>query len=215
MKFDNKISFDEHIRNLCIKGNRKLHALSRVTPYMNFSKRRILMNAFFKSQFSYCPLVWMCHSCANNNKINRLQERCLRVIYSDKQSSFQTLLEKDGSVSIHNRNLQFLATEMYKVKNNLSPSIIVELFEQRNENYNLRNNNPFTVTAVRTVHHGSESISFLGPKIWNILPDNIKNAESLNVFKTKIKSWKPETCPCRLCRVYVQNVGFVREFFLM
>ena len=93
--------------------------------------------------------------------------------------------------------------------NNLSPSIIAELFEQRNENYNLRNNNPFTIPAVRTVHHGSESISFLGPKIWNILPDNIKNAESLNVFKTKIKSWKPETCPCRLCRVYVQNVGFV------
>ena len=167
------------------------------------------MNAFFKSQFSYCPLVWMCHSRANNNKINRLHEHCLRVIYSDKQSSFQTLLEKDGSVSIHHRNLQFLATEMCEVKNNLSPSIIAELFEQRNENYNLRNNNPFTIPAVSTVHHGSESISFLGPKIWNLLPDNIKNAESLNVFKTKIKSCKPETCPCRLCRVYVQNVGFV------
>ena len=72
VKFDNKISFDEHITNLCKKGNRKLHALSRIAPYMNFSKRRILMNAFFKSQFSYCPLVWMCHSRANNNKINRL-----------------------------------------------------------------------------------------------------------------------------------------------
>ena len=153
VKFDNKISFDEYITNLCKKGNRKLHALSRITPYMNFSKRRILMNAFFKSQFSYCPLVWMCHSRANNNKINRLHERCLRVIYSDKQSSFQTLLEKDGSVSIHNRSLQFLATEMYKVKNNLSPSIIAKLFEQRNENCNLRNNNPFTIPAVRTVHH--------------------------------------------------------------
>ena len=209
VKFDNNSSFDEHIADLCKKGSRKLHALSRVTPYMNFSKRRILMNAFFKSQFSYCPLVWMCHSRANNNKINRLHERCLRVIYSDKQSSFQTLLEKDGSVSIHNRNLQFLATEMYKVKHNLSPSIMAELFEQRNENYNLRNYNPFTIPAVRTVHHGSESISFLGPKIWNILPDDIKNAKSLNIFKTKIKSWKPENCPCRLCRVYIQNVGFV------
>ena len=185
VKLDNKISFDEHITNLCKKGNRKLHALSRITPYMNFSKRRILLNAFFKSQFNYCPLVWMCHSRANNNKINRLHERCLRVIYSDKQSSFQTLLEKDGSASIHNRNLQFLATEMYKVKNNLSPSIIAELLEQRNENYNLRNNNPFTIPAVRTVRHGSESISFLGPKIWSILPDNIKNAESLNVLKLK------------------------------
>ena len=141
------------------------------------------MNAFFKSQFSYCPLVWMYHSRANNNKINRLHEPCLRIIYSDKQSSFQTLLEKDGSVSIHNRNLRSLATEMYKVKNNLSPSIVTDLFEQRNEIYDLRNNNPFSIPAVRTVYHGSESISFLGPKIWTILPDAIKN----------LKTEKPET----------------------
>ena len=52
------------------------------------------MNAFFKPQFSYCPLVWMCHSRASDGKINRLHERCMRIIYSDKQSSFETLLEK-------------------------------------------------------------------------------------------------------------------------
>ena len=102
VKFDHKLSFDDHISELCKKASRKIHALSRVASYMNISKRRILMNAFFKSQFSYCPLVWMCHSRANNGKINRLHERCLRIIYSDKQSSFETLLEKDGSVSVHN-----------------------------------------------------------------------------------------------------------------
>ena len=102
---------------------------------MNISKRSILMNAFFKSQFSCCPLVWMCHSRANNGKINRLHERCLRIIYSDKQSSFETLLEKDGSVSIHNQDLQILSTEMYKIKNDLSPIIVAELFEQTNEQH--------------------------------------------------------------------------------
>ena len=102
VKFDKKLSFDDHISELCKKTSRKIHALSRVALYMNFSKRRILMNEFLKSQFSYCPLVWMCHSRANNGKINRLHERCLRIIYSDKQSSFETLLEKDCSVSIHN-----------------------------------------------------------------------------------------------------------------
>ena len=93
------------------------------------------MNAFFKSQFSYCPIAQMCHSHANNGKINRLQERCFRIIYSDKQSSFETLLEKDGSVSIHNQNLQILSTEMYKIKNDLSPIIVAKLFEQRNEQH--------------------------------------------------------------------------------
>ena len=70
------------------------------------------MNAFFNSQFSYCPLVWMCRSRTNNKKINKLNERCLRIVYNDKQSSFNELLEKDGSVSIHTRNTQMLATEM-------------------------------------------------------------------------------------------------------
>ena len=77
--------------------------------------------------------LWMSHSRSNNRKINRLQERCWRIIYSDKQSSFETLLEKDGSFSVHNRNLQIFATEMYKIKKDLSPLIIIEFFEQRNE----------------------------------------------------------------------------------
>ena len=210
VKFDSKLTFDDHISELCKKTSRKIHTLSRVTPYMNISKRRILMNAFFKSQFSYCPLVWTCHSRANNSKINMLHEHWFRIIYSDKKSSFEALLEKDGSVSIHNRNIQILATEMFKIKNDLSPEIMTELFEQRNEHhYNLRNNVHFITPQIRTVYHGSESISFLGPKIWNILPDRLKNATSLEVFKIKIKKWKPQNCPCRLCRAYVQNVGFV------
>ena len=62
---------------------------------MGIAKKRILMITFFTSQFSYCPLVWMCHSRTNNNKINRLHE-CLLIVYNDKQSSFHGLLEKDG-----------------------------------------------------------------------------------------------------------------------
>ena len=132
----------------------------------------------------------MCHSHANNGKINRLHERCLRVIYSDKQSSFETLLGKDGSVSVHNQNLQILATEMCKIKNDLAPLIV-------------------TISPIRTVYHGSESITFLGPKIWNILPERLENTNSVEAFKLQIKKWKPENGSCRLCKVYVQNVGFV------
>ena len=132
----------------------------------------------------------MCHSHANNGKINRLHERCLRVIYSDKQSSFETLLGKNGSVSVLNQNLQILATEMCKIKNDLAPLIV-------------------TISPIRTVYHGSESITFLGPKIWNILPERLENTNSVEAFKLQIKKWKPENCSCRLCKVYVQNVGFV------
>ena len=92
------------------------------------------MNAFFNSQFSYSSLFWMCHNCMKNRKINRLDERCLRVIYNDKQSSFEMLLEKDSSVSIYDRNNQCLASEMYKVSNGLSPPAVSNIFRQKNCN---------------------------------------------------------------------------------
>ena len=77
VKFDQKLTFDDHTSVIRKKAGRKIYALARVTPYMGTAKKRILMNAFFTSQFSYCPLVRMCHSRVNNNKINRLHERCL------------------------------------------------------------------------------------------------------------------------------------------
>ena len=100
---------------------------------------------------------------------------------------FQLLLEKDKSVSIHSRNLQILATEMCKIKNDLSPLIVTELFEQRNEqHYDLRNK-PLLLTILpeRKIYHGSESILFLGPKIWNILPHVLKKFmfTMLDLFK--------------------------------
>ena len=97
------------------KAGRKISALVRVTPYMEIAKKRILMKAFFTSQFNYCPWVWMGHSHTNNNKIKRLHEKCLRIVYNDKQPSSNKLLKKDGSVSIHTRNIQILAPEMYKL----------------------------------------------------------------------------------------------------
>ena len=87
---------------------------------------------FFNSQFNYFPLIWMCHSRA----INRLLERCLRVIYSDKQSSFSELLEKDGSVSVHMRNIESLAIEMFLVNRKLPPQNMTNiLIKKGNSRY--------------------------------------------------------------------------------
>ena len=85
VKFDNKLTFEKQITDICEKASRKTYALARIAPYMALSKRRMVMNAFFNSQFNYCPLIWMFHNCMANSKINRLHGRCLRIIYNDKQ----------------------------------------------------------------------------------------------------------------------------------
>ena len=170
------------------------------------------MNGFFTSQFTYCPLVWICHSRTNNNKINRLHERYLRLVYNNKQSSFNELPQKDGSVSIHMRNIGILATEMYKIINNLSLPIMNQIFKLNSDNrYNLKQISEFYRSLVRLIYHGTESISCLGSKIWNILPDDYQTIQNSDTFKIKIKQTKPEKCPCRLSKVYFNRVGFVQK----
>ena len=86
------MKFENYLDSVIKKASNKINTLSRVTPFMNLSKKKMSMNSFFKSQFSYCPLIWMCHSRTINNKISDL-----RVIYNDKISSFKELLERNKS----------------------------------------------------------------------------------------------------------------------
>ena len=165
------------------------------------------MNSFFDFHFNYCSLVWMCHGRRNNTKLNNLHERCLRPIYSDKKSSYEELHGKDGSVPIHHSNIRSLAIEMYKVKSGCAPKIFSNLFNQREISpCNLRRHTEFRVPLTRTVYHGSESISSLGPKIWDVLPTSFKEAATLNNFKKLIKKWIPQAYSCKLCKNYIRLV---------
>lgn len=206
---DKDLKFDDHVNSLCRKACQKLNALARLAPYTNVEKRRIIMKAFIESQFGYCPLVWMFHSRGLNNKINRIHERALRITYNDHSSSFEDMLQKDNSVTIHHRNIRALAMETYKVLHGLSSPLLNKVFIKRNFNYNLRRNNFLNRRRVNTVRYGTESVSYLVPKIWDILLNDIKNSPTLNAFKSKIKKWVPWECPCRLCRIYVSQVGFI------
>ena len=136
---DSDFTFEEHINTLCRKASQKLKALSRISQYLSEHKKWILFKTFIMPQFNYCPLAWMCHSRGLNNKINNIHKRTLRIVYQDKKSNLQDLLQKDNSMSIHMKKLQYLAIEICKVKNSLPPEIMKEVFIfQENENYNLR-----------------------------------------------------------------------------
>ena len=141
---------------------------------MNTNKRQVLMKAFITSQFCYCPLLWMFHSRGMNNRTNTLHER---LVYTNKPNlSFNDLLKEDKSVKIHQKNLQILATEIYKVKIDLGPKIMADIFHFIEKTYNLRNNSIIQSQTNR---------------------------------KEKIYSWTTDKCPCRLCKTYIGNIGFI------
>ena len=129
-----------------------------------------LMKAFIESQFNFCPLIWMFHSRIMNNKINRIHERALRLVYSDHFSSFDELL-----LTNYYRNFQILPIELYNFFHGLSPSIMKNVFHlNTNIPYNLRSSCELYSRNPKTVKYGTEAISYLAPKIWSLVPNAIK-----------------------------------------
>ena len=209
LTIDSNLTFEEHINTLCKKANQKLHALS-IANYMTLDKRRILLTTFITSQFNYCPLVWMSCSRALNHKINRVHERALRIVYNNYKSSFLELLQIGNSFTIHQRNIQYLATEIYKASRGLSPIIMNDIFVSKESSvYNLRHGVHLNRVNIKTTNFGIESITNIGAKIWDKVPKDIKDSESLAIFKSKIKKWVPENCPCRICKTYIKGIGYI------
>ena len=209
IKIDNKLTFDPHVSDICTKVSQKLHALSRVGHLMSFNHRKEILNAFILSQFGYCPLVWMFHSRKLNHRINTLHERALRIVYQDSKSSFNELLTKSESFTIHERNIQTLAIELYKVWHGLSPKIM-ELVPPLNDNARYPGEKAFLSRNTKSVHNGTETLAYLGPKIWSLVAADWKKL-LLSKFCKKIRKWRTNKCPCRICKLYIQGVGFIEK----
>ena len=177
---------------------------------MDLPKIKVLMKAFITFQFSYCPLIWMLHSWTLNNCVNNIHGRFLRLTYKDNKSSFKQLLGKDHSVTVHQKNLQVIVTEIFKVKSNLAPDIMKDVFELKEHPCNvLLESNHFTRRNVKATYYGLLSIKYLAPQIWELVSQCIRKCNTLNEFKAKNKSMCPDHSQCRICKTYIAQLGFI------
>ena len=167
------------------------------------------MKTFTESQFGYCPLIWMFHGRIENKKINHLHERALHIVYKDYISSFEDLLKRDKSVTIHHKNIQSLAIGLFKVKQNLSNSMLSKKFPTRSISYNLRSQNDFIRSNASTSQYGLNSMRCFASKVWQMIPVEIKNSVSIESFKEKIRKWEPNSCYCKLCLPYIHNLRYL------
>ncbi len=151
-------------------------------------------------------LIFPMHSVSN--RINRIHCRALRIVYQDRKSSFDELLAKDKSFKIHERNIQTLCIELYKVAYGIAPEIMRLVFPTK-PNVKYPWENIFETFNVKTVFWGTESLFHLGTKIWSLVPLSIKKLPKLSSFKRQIRLWKPTKCPCRICKYYLAGVGFI------
>ena len=154
------------------------------------------MKYFTESRFGYYPLIWMFHG-REVNKTNYLQQRSLRIVYKDNNSSFKDLRKQDNSFTVHHKNIQSLAIEFFKVKENLSNRIMNSILQTRTLTYNLRSQPDSVRSFVNTSRY------YFGSKVCNILPSDIKNASNLHIFKNKIKKWERKEWHCAFCGPYL------------
>ena len=155
------------------------------------------------------PLLWIFCSRISNNTINKLHERSIRIILNDYSSDFNMLLENSNDICNHHRNIQALLIEVLKMQNGLAPPIMKSILNKRFNTYNIRNFQTFVTERKRAAWCGLENLGYRYPQLWSLLPESLKKMNSLSQFKRNIKHWICRDCPCRLCKVYIQNLGFL------
>ena len=186
-----KLTLHQYIKKTCREAGQKLSALLRLCPsYLDINKRKTIYTTVVKSQSNYCPLVWMFCPRRSNNLINKVQERALRITYNDQLTDFKSLLSNHNEITIHQRNLQVLMTEIYKIINHIAPPIMSSLFEIRENTHNTRYFQVLSNESRRTVNYGLETICYRTPFHWANLPPEYKLANYLNYFQKKKKKLK-------------------------
>ena len=172
------------------------------------------MTSIVMSHFSYCPLVWMFYDRKSYSKINKVHERVLRIIHKDSTSNFEGLLIKRNSVSVQHRNLQLFLIEIYKSINNLNRSFMAEVFAINVVPYNLRGSTNLVLPEARTNLYGIDTVMFVRQKLWQNLPKEIKESQTLEIFKRNIKAI-PLHYNCKIIQKLHCNFRFFISIFLL
>ena len=202
---DYKLNFEKHISEICRKAASQLNVLKRLKGFVAFDEKKILVQSLIYSNFDYCPLIWYFSSANSLQKIEKIQERALRFLYNDQLSSYDVLLSKSGRCTMRVFRLKFLCIEIFKTLNKLNPSFMQDIFKVKSSSYSLRGTNNLQHYRPNQVTFGSNSLRSLGPQVWNGLPNDMKSAENLDMFKNMLKKWEGPNCKCSVCKCIYRN----------
>ena len=197
---DKNLTFKTHISELCRRASYKLHSLRRIRKYLTVEKAKLLANAFINSQFNYAPLIWMFANKCSIDKILKIHKRTLQIVYDVYDESYENLLNRSDDISIHQKHLRYLAIEVYKSLTKLNPGFMWNFFERNHIPYNLRRGDLLLLPPAKSTRYGVNSLAFWVGLLWNNLPPQVKEGQTLEEFKNKIKNLRSIQCTCTVCR---------------
>ena len=183
---DSKLNFNNHISIICKKASQRIGVLMRLRNLIPTNAKLQLFKAAILPYLTYCHLIWHFCKSSDSRRLERVQERGLRAVYKDKHSTYERLLQKANLPTLLNRRLQDICILMYKVKHNLSPLNICNIFQKHNSSYNLRQSD-FSISRYNTITYGKHSLRYLGPTLWSKLTTADRSATTLASFKNRIR----------------------------
>ena len=148
---DYKLNFHHHVSSLCKKAGAQLRVLQRLSHHLDTSSKMQIFRSFILSHFTYCSLIWHFCGASHAQKLERIQYRALKFVYSDFNTSYDDLLKKAGLSTLELTRIRLILTHVYKSVNKLSPPFMWDMFQARHSNYNLRNRNTLQRSHCRTV----------------------------------------------------------------
>ena len=176
-----------------------VQVLQRHKHLISTCAKKRLYDAFLLSCLSYCPIIWDYCGKRNSDKLEWINESCFRLIFNEYHSSYDKLLNSINRPSLHNRRIHDMLTLVYKSFHGLASSYINELLIERNSSYNLRGKHSLSIPRVQSTKYGLHSFRYSASKYWNMLPEVLRSAQSLHVFKSKIKSISFDNKCCSFC----------------
>ena len=186
--FDYKLDFSLHIKDICRKASGQLNALFRLKQYLCKESRYIAVNSFILSNFHYCPLIWHFSTYDSAMKLEKLYQRSFNFINNNEKVH-------DVSISMQITRLRIFAIEIYKTLHNLNPSYMKDIFQISNFRHSNRLKYNIQTHSYAHIKYGRKSLRFLGPMLWNSLPNEAKCLDTLSKFKSFMKGWGTDTCP--------------------
>ncbi len=200
ISIDKHLNFNEHVSDICRSAARQVNVLKRIHKHLDNNTCMYIYRAFIMSNFNYCPLVWHFCSIENTRRLEKIQERALRFVYKDFNSTYRQLLDRGGIDMLYLKRLKFIAIEVYKIVTDQSPNYMNTLIQEKQDiGYNLRKYKLMTQPEYNSVKYGSNSFRYKAPKIWNSLPNEAKKAVNIRQFKKLLATWSGPKCYCTLC----------------
>ena len=213
--FDSGLTFYPHIQEICKKASQKTKTILRIRSFLTQTQADLLFNSFILCNFQYCPLIWMFCSKLAHNLLTETHCKALRAKHNSLNLSYAELLRKAKCESIHSQNLQFMLMEVYKSVNNIGNKLGWNQFEIiPNKNEDDEEDVDANSTKLPRLRRGTQvklplpkntvclnSFNFRAGQAWNRLALEVKNANTLESFKTKISRSKIY-CSCKLCSIF-------------